>query len=82
MPMYDYRCDCGKMQTEYRTIENRHNAPLCSCGKQSQRVISAPMVAPDIQPYKAMAGDQRWIKSRAEHREFLKENNLIEVGNG
>lgn len=82
MPVYTYLCQCGKSADEYRSIETRNNAPLCTCGKQSQRVISAPMVTPDIQPYKAVAGDQPWITSRAQHREFLKKNNLVEIGNG
>lgn len=83
MPTYDYRCPkCEKKAVEYRTVENRHFGPLCSCGSQMEKVISAPsMVVPDIQPYKAVAGDQRWITSRSQHRQFLRENNLVEVGN-
>lgn len=42
-------------------------------------------VIPDIQPYQAMAidcktGTAPMITSRAEHREFLKRNNLMEIG--
>ncbi len=83
MPTYDYRCEkCEKSKTEYRTVENRNLGPFCSCGTQMAKVISAPaMVIPDIQPYKAVAGDQRWITSRKQHREFLRENSLVEVGN-
>lgn len=84
MPVYDYRCpSCSIMVAEYRTVEDRANGPICSsCGTKTDKVISAPsMVIPDIQPYKAVAGDQRWIHSRAEHRQFLRENGLEEVGN-
>lgn len=43
-------------------------------------------VMPDIRPYQAMAIDCKTgtapvITSRAEHREFLKRNNLQEIGN-
>jgi putative FmdB family regulatory protein len=83
MPTYEYQCRCGKVTDAYRTVEDRNKSPQCSCGGQTEKIISAPsMVIPDIQPYKAVAGDQRWIKSRAEHREFLRSNDLIEVGNG
>jgi hypothetical protein len=86
MPIYEYRCtaeDCLKQTDSYNTMENRHLSPLCSCGAKTMKVISAPsMVMADIQPYKAVAGDQRWITSRAQHREFLKSNGLEEVGNG
>ena len=37
----------------------------------------------DIEPYKALGGDMagQWITSRSQHREFLKRNGFIEVGN-
>lgn len=39
----------------------------------------------DIEPYKAVAGDDakkgRWITSRSHEREYLKRNNCIQVGN-
>jgi hypothetical protein len=40
-------------------------------------------VIPDIEPYKAVAGDMagKWIKSRKEHRQFLQRNGFVEVGN-
>jgi|TARA_R110001606_G_scaffold102745_1_gene225214 hypothetical protein len=34
----------------------------------------------DIEPYQNMK-DLGWISSRSHHREFLKKNNFIEVGN-
>lgn len=45
--------------------------------------IMPTMVSPDIQPYKAVGGDMagKHITSRKEHREFLKRNRFIEVGN-
>ena len=37
----------------------------------------------DIEPYQAVGGDApgSWITSRSRHREYLKRNNCIEVGN-
>jgi hypothetical protein len=37
----------------------------------------------DIEPYQAVGGDAAgsWITSRSKHREYLKRNNCIEVGN-
>ena len=34
----------------------------------------------DIEPYQNMK-DRGWITSRSEHREFLRRNNFVEVGN-
>lgn len=37
----------------------------------------------DFKPYKPVTGDMegQWITTRGQHREFLKRNNLVEVGN-
>jgi hypothetical protein len=45
--------------------------------------ISTPLIQPDIAPYMAVAGDRagKYITSRREHREYLKRNRLVEVGN-
>lgn len=84
MPTYEYRCvKCSELSTAHRTVENRKNAPVCSCGGETEKIISAPsMVMPDIREYKAVAGKQETITSRAQHREFLRRNDLVEVGNG
>ena len=41
---------------------------------------AAPMVMPDIQPYRSMI-DGRIISSRSEHRAHLRANGCVEVGN-
>jgi len=46
----------------------------------SASVSNAPFVMNDIQPYKNMV-DGQMITSRSTHREFLKANRLVEVGN-
>ena len=48
--------------------------------------LAAPMVMRDISEYRTIAtdeqsGKQEVIGSRSEHREFLKRNSLVEVGN-
>ena len=40
----------------------------------------APMVVPDIEGHISMA-DGTWISSRSKHRENLKRNNCVELGN-
>lgn len=48
---------------------------LFTCDKER-----APLVMPDIDPYISMI-DGRVINSRSSHREHLKDNNCIEIGN-
>ena len=45
--------------------------------------VRSHYVIPDIQPYKAVAGDMagKMITSRSQHRAFLKRNGFEEVGN-
>lgn len=42
--------------------------------------LPSPMIMSDLDPYQNVL-DGKTISSRSEHREFLKRNNLIEVGN-
>jgi hypothetical protein len=48
--------------------------------KQAMTVREAPMVMPDIEGHISMA-DGSWVSSRSKHRENLKRNNCIEIGN-
>lgn len=82
MPLYEYRCpSCDQRMVEYRSVENRHDGPICACGTKTEKVISQPsMVVPDIQPYRSMI-DGSMITSRSRHREHLRQHNCIEVGN-
>lgn len=48
-------------------------------GKRSD-LVASPMVVRDIEPYRNMI-DGKMIGSRAEHREFLRRHNVVEVGN-
>jgi hypothetical protein len=43
-------------------------------------VSSGVMIVPDIKPYQNMV-DGKMVEGRRQHREFIKRNNLIEIGN-
>lgn len=51
--------------------------------KYGDRTNRAHYVQPDLQPYMAVAGDMagQMIRSRREHRAFLRRNSFEEVGN-
>jgi hypothetical protein len=48
--------------------------------KVAMKSREAPMVMPDIAGHISMA-DGSWVSSRSKHRENLKRNNCVEVGN-
>lgn len=39
MPVYVYRCECGRKFEDIKSIADRHNV-VCSCGKVPELVIS------------------------------------------
>ncbi|WP_074167800.1 FmdB family zinc ribbon protein [Enterobacter cloacae] len=41
MPLYDYRCECGKEFEKRRSIAERQTAE-CSCGKTAKQQLTAP----------------------------------------
>jgi len=85
MPLYRVMCHCGHEEDIYRSLANYNDLPD-HCGTPMQRRVCAPMVIADIQPYQAMAVDKAtgkmpMITSRSGHRDFLKRNGYVEVGN-
>lgn len=57
----------------------------CPCGNPHGGIKhgESAMIMPDLQPYQAVAGDMAFkeVSGRKAHREFLRRNNFIEVGN-
>lgn len=80
MPTYLWECaECGEIEV-FRPISQyavppEHPHPVT-------RIISPCMGFGDIKPYVATAGDMagKPITSRNEHRQFLKRNRLVELG--
>lgn len=44
MPLYEYKCDCGKKTQEYKPVKQFDETVFCACGAAMQKVIFAPMV--------------------------------------
>lgn len=80
MPLYVVRCEkCGEETEIIRSLANYDDLPS-HCGEKMRRVIVAPAVIADIQPYKSMITGEM-ITSRSKHRTHLKEHGCTEVGN-
>ena len=86
MPIYCYQCECGTLEDVYSSVKDMDKNIPFHCGKPMKRKIFASYVVEDIKPYQAVALDKTTgkapvITSRKEHKEFLRRNNLVEVGN-
>jgi hypothetical protein len=80
MPIYHIGCGkCGAEQDIYRTVSQYDDLPDC-CGEKMSRLVTAPYVIGDIQPYRSMITGEL-ITSRSRHAEHLREHNCVEIGN-
>jgi putative FmdB family regulatory protein len=80
MPLYEITCQhCGHHDEIYRSVAEYDDLPEC-CGESMRRVICAPLVYGDIEPYISQI-DGSIIHSRSRHREHLKSHGCIEIGN-
>jgi hypothetical protein len=81
MPIYALKCHaCERTEDVYRTVANiDHDLPHCH-GQAMTRMVCAPYVVADIQPYRSTITGEP-IASRSAHREHLKQHRCIEVGN-
>ena len=83
--MYRVACKvCLHQEDVFRRVDHRDlDLPWCRhCETEDrmERVLVAPMVQTDIQPYKSMI-DGSMITSRSQHRNHLRDHNCIEIGN-
>lgn len=84
MPLYTYRCTCGKESREFNTIADRDLSP--NCHGPMKRVIEAPQVQAQIlgggtHPGYLCPVSGRYITSRRERRNVMKEHGLAEAEN-
>lgn len=86
MPLYGFRCACGHEVEQFRPLADYDKPGPFHCFHEMARTLSAPRVISDIEPYQAVASDiatgrPPHITSRSQHREFLKRNDYVELGN-
>jgi hypothetical protein len=77
MPLYQTKCNvCKREDSIFRKIAERDNLPQCGCGGDLFRMIVAPALKPDIEPYQSPNGNH-WIYSRAQQKEDLRKSNAF-----
>lgn len=79
MALYPYRCKkCDSEELVVQTIKSYSESPsvpIC-CETMMQRVITAPMLAVDIAPYRSMI-DGSIVNSRSEEREHMRKHGVV-----
>lgn len=81
MPLYDFKCPCGKVQTCFRRYEDRDEGEACGCGCVANRIPTVPMIARDYEGYTSPATG-KWVEGKKQHLEDLKRSGcrLFEPG--
>jgi len=75
MPTYESVClKCGAYHEYIRPVARYLETPQCCGASTSKRLLSAPMMAPDIQPWDAFESPAtgKMITSKAQRREDMK----------
>ena len=79
MPIYEVKCEkCGHEDEIYRRLAEFDNLPT-HCDAVMSRVICAPFIMGDIDPYISQQTGEV-IGSRSKHHKHLREHSLTEVG--
>jgi hypothetical protein len=81
-PLYEYQCKCGHACEEWRTVATRRTQAPKHCGKRMPiQVTGNYSVWGAFQEYQAIGRGKPIIKTRQQHRDYLRQNNYEEVGN-
>lgn len=73
MPMYSYRCDCGKKFTRLLKLADYQSPQFHECGHTlpALKLIEAPAVRGDYPGYECPVSG-KWVEGRKAHQENLK----------
>lgn len=77
MPMYDFKCLCGREESLFMKIAETVAQTPCVCGDFLRKQVSAPFVRPDIQAYVSPTTG-KVVSSRAQRVEDMKRSGSIE----
>lgn len=72
--MYDYKCSvCGRKREILLPLARLDEPQRCTnCGHSMNRMLSAPYVQGDFQPYESPVHPGVWICGRKQHEEHLR----------
>ena len=73
MPLYEYKCTCGKRFTRFLPLAQYRDPQACECGQIAEKQLSAPVVRGDYEGYQCpISGD--WIEGKKAHEANLKKH--------
>ncbi len=81
MPIYEYKCECGRKVDKFLKLEEHSKPQRCECGAWMVKQFSAPMIRGDYQAYNCPVTG-KLIDGRKAHRENLAQHGcrVLEAG--
>ena len=83
MPIYEYKCRCGKITERVCKITRILKRTKCTCGKMAKKILSRGAVLTDgnvswlPSAVKVLQPDyERPVETRGEYKKYLKDHNL------
>lgn len=70
MPVYEYKCLCGKRFDRFLPLSRYDEPQECDCGQVAIKQLSAPVVRGDFAGYSCPITG-KWIEGRRAHEENL-----------
>ena len=89
MPLYDFQCECGKVQEQFFHIEDCPEDIPCECGKTARKILSTGHggIFTDNDVAWLESASKNLVKqheppvtTRTEYRNYLKKNKLAPIG--
>lgn len=74
MPIYEYLCPEGHQFDAFLPLARYDEPQMCQCGQWARKIISAPMVIPDLPEYTSPVTGKP-VRGRRERIEDLKRHN-------
>jgi len=77
--LYEYRCQlCDKITEAHRSVAKRDDAPECSCGGHTRKIISIQRVHSDFAPYYD-DNLETHVQSKQHRKKVMKEKDVVEA---
>lgn len=83
MPTYVYQCEQGHTTEAYRKIAELDDCPVCSCGLETKKIITAVMFNAGFlgsyrnQGYQCPVTND-WVDTKRKRKNIMAEHNLVE----
>lgn len=77
MPLYDWKCECGRVEDEFRRMAERNVPKVCQCGRAMERIITSYHAIGDVDPYYD-DNLESWVKSKQHRKEVMRDKGVSE----